>query len=66
MGKHHTLSQTQEKQDKLNITLLVTQQQPLPTLSNLATRSQTWNLFRWNYNPLSACHTTRQEIKHTS
>ena len=26
MGKHHTLSTTQEKQDKLNITLLVTKQ----------------------------------------
>ena len=42
------------------------QQQSLPTLINLATRSQTLNLFRWNYNPLSACHTSRQEIKHTS
>ena len=26
MGKHHTLSTTQEEQDKMNITLLVTQQ----------------------------------------
>ena len=26
MGKHRTLSQTQEKQDKFNITLLLTQQ----------------------------------------
>ena len=24
-----------------------------------ATRSQTWNLSRWNYNPLSACHAER-------
>ena len=31
-------------------------QQSLPTLINLATRLQTWNLFCWNYNPLSACH----------
>ena len=42
------------------------QQQSLLTLTNLATRSQTWSLFHWNYNPLSACRTTRQEIKHTS
>ena len=29
MGKHHSLSPTQEKQDKLNITLLVTQQEKM-------------------------------------
>ena len=37
----------------------------LPTLINLATRSQTWNLFRWNCNPPLACHAVRQE-KRTS
>ena len=37
------------------------EQQSLPTLINLATRSQTWTLFRWNYNIPSACHDLRQE-----
>ena len=41
------------------------QQQSLPTLINLATRSQTWILFCWNYNPPSACHAVKQE-KRTS
>ena len=41
------------------------QQQSLSTLINMATRSPTWNLFRWNYNPPSACHAVRQE-KRTS
>ena len=34
-------------------------------VSSHANRSQTWNLFCWNYNPLSACHAVRQE-KRTS
>ena len=37
------------------------QQQSLPTLINLATRSQPWTLFRWNYNTPSAWHDLRQE-----
>ena len=41
------------------------QQRSLPTLMNMDTRSQTWKLFRWNYNLPSACHAVRQE-KRTS
>ena len=56
IDRHQTIHTTQTPQ-----------QQSLPTLIdiNLATRSQTWNLFRWNYNPHSACHAVRQE-KRTS